>query len=153
MFKERDDKASRTEAVLTMNDGSVSIVLLKLSLTSRMADTLNNPDRFLDIQTLGGEQQFIAKSSIRMVRFAAIPKAEQLAPEPSAAAARANFDPYSILGVKKDAAPEEIRQAYYRMAKIYHPDRINAYELPEEVKQYVRDMLVRINLAFEQLGQ
>ena len=38
------------------------------------------------------------------------------------------------------------------MARLYHPDRIASYELPDEVKEYVRTMLVRINLAFEQIG-
>jgi hypothetical protein len=37
------------------------------------------------------------------------------------------------------------------MARLYHPDRIASYELPKEIKDYARAMLVRINLAFEQL--
>jgi hypothetical protein len=37
------------------------------------------------------------------------------------------------------------------MARLYHPDRIASYDLPEEIKDYARAMLVRINLAFEQL--
>ncbi|WP_421693829.1 J domain-containing protein [Aestuariivirga sp.] len=148
MFKERDDRASRTEVVLTLDDGSVSVVLIKLSLSSRIADTLNNADRFLDILTLSGQQQYIAKSSIRMARLAAVPKADQLAPPTSS-----NFDAHVVLGVSKDASADEIRQAYHKMAMLYHPDRIASYELPEEVKAYVRDMLVRINLAFEQIGR
>ena len=47
--------------------------------------------------------------------------------------------------------PDEVRQAYHKMARLYHPDRIASYELPDEVKEYARAMLVRINLAFEQL--
>jgi DnaJ-class molecular chaperone len=33
-----------------------------------------------------------------------------------------NDDPYTILGVKRDAAQEDIQKAYRRMAKKYHPD-------------------------------
>ena len=32
-------------------------------------------------------------------------------------------DYYEILGVRKDASPEEVRQAFRRLAKKYHPDR------------------------------
>ena len=32
-------------------------------------------------------------------------------------------DYYEILGVRKDATAEEIRQAFRRLAKKYHPDR------------------------------
>ena len=31
-------------------------------------------------------------------------------------------DPYSVLGVSKDATQEEIKKAYRKMGKMYHPD-------------------------------
>ena len=31
-------------------------------------------------------------------------------------------DPYSVLGLGRDATDEEVKQAYRRLAKKYHPD-------------------------------
>lgn len=33
------------------------------------------------------------------------------------------FDPYAVLGVERDATPEEVRQAYRRKAQDAHPDK------------------------------
>lgn len=151
MFNGRDDKANRTPVFLTMADGTLATVSIRLPLSNRLGDALNNDDVFLDALTPSGQQQFIAKTAIRMVRSAKVPKADQLDGEGPAPGTPA-FDPYAILKVAKDASHEEIRLAYHRMARLYHPDRIASYELPEEVKDYVRAMLVRINLAFEQIG-
>lgn len=151
MFNGRDDKVNRTPVFLTLTDGSVTTVSIRLPLSNRLGDALNNGDVFLDAVTPSGQQQFIAKTAIRMVRSANVPRADQLEGEGSAPGS-AGFDPYAILKVAKDAGKDEIRLAYHRMAKLYHPDRIASYELPEEVKDYVRAMLVRINLAFEQIG-
>lgn len=35
------------------------------------------------------------------------------------------IDYYKILGVDKTASSEEIKEAYYRLAKLHHPDRNN----------------------------
>ena len=53
-------------------------------------------------------------------------------------------DPYSVLGVSKDASEDEIKRAYRRLAKKYHPD-LNPGD-PEAARK-----MTEINAAFEQI--
>ena len=80
----------------------------------------------------------------------AVPRADQI-DLAAREAGMGDIDAHAVLKLEKGASPEEVRQAYHRMARLYHPDRIASYELPDEIKDYARAMLVRINLAFEQL--
>jgi hypothetical protein len=149
MYQSRE-RVNRTLVAITLSDDTVMTVSVRMPLSNRLGDALNMPDPFLDVLTARGEQQFIAKSSIRSVRSMEMPKADQLDLE-ARHAVLAELDPHAVLKVGKDAPQEEIRQAYHRMARLYHPDRIASYDLPDEMKEYARAMLVRINLAYEQL--
>ena len=53
-------------------------------------------------------------------------------------------DPYQVLGLTPDASDEEIKQAYRRLAKKYHPDRNPGDE--EAARQ-----MQRVNAAYEQI--
>ena len=53
-------------------------------------------------------------------------------------------DPYKILGVSRDASDEEIKRAYRRLAKKYHPD-LNPGD-PEAAKK-----MQQVNAAYEQI--
>lgn len=53
-------------------------------------------------------------------------------------------DPYQILGVSPDASDEDIKRAYRRLAKKYHPDLNPGDE--EAAKQ-----MQRVNAAYEQI--
>ena len=53
-------------------------------------------------------------------------------------------DPYKVLGVSPDASDEEIKQAYRRLAKKYHPDRNQG---SEEAAQKMQE----VNAAYEQI--
>ena len=149
MYQSRD-RVNRTLVALTLSDDTVRTVSVRMPLSNKLGDSLNTADMFLDVMTTGGEQQFIAKSDIRSVRSMDVPKADQLDLD-GRQAGLSNLDPHALLKVEKGATQEEVKQAYHKMARLYHPDRIASYELPDEIKEYARAMLVRINLAFEQL--
>lgn len=53
-------------------------------------------------------------------------------------------DPYKVLGVSPDATDDEIKQAYRRLAKQYHPDRNPGDE-------YAAKKMQQINAAYEQI--
>ena len=53
-------------------------------------------------------------------------------------------DPYKVLGVSRDASDEQIKQAYRRLAKKYHPDLNPGDEVAAQKMQ-------QVNAAYEQI--
>ena len=53
-------------------------------------------------------------------------------------------DPYAVLGVSRDASDDEIKKAYRRLAKQYHPD-VNPGD------EYAAQQMQQINAAYEQI--
>ncbi|MBI3674169.1 MAG: J domain-containing protein, partial [Rhizobiales bacterium] len=132
-------------------DGTVQNLSVKLSLSSKLHDTLNNAEAFLDVIDAEGKQSFLAKSAIARVELIEVPRANQINLFRRAGDS-STFDPYAVLGVAKGSDPVAIRQAYHATAKRYHPDRFLSIDLPKEMADYAAAMLVRINLAYEQIG-
>ncbi|QUV81143.1 DnaJ domain-containing protein [Chloracidobacterium sp. D] len=56
-------------------------------------------------------------------------------------------DPYEILGISPHATRDEIRDAYYRLAKDFHPDRHLSATL--ETRRQVEAIFARITEAYE----
>ena len=61
--------------------------------------------------------------------------------------ANTSKDYYATLGVKKDSSPEEIKQAYRRLAKVHHPDL-----QPEKNKAASAEKFKELNEAYEVLS-
>jgi hypothetical protein len=56
-------------------------------------------------------------------------------------------DPYEVLGIAPDAAPEEVRAAYRRESQRYHPDKVA--HLGEEFQQLAHEKFKEIQRAYE----
>ena len=147
MFDSKKDGA-RAMVAVSLIDGGVEKVSVRLTLSAKLNDILNNADAFLDVLDLQGRQYFIAKHRIARVELIEVPKANRM----REGAAGADFDPHAILGVARDADAETIRRAYHGLVKAYHPDRFSGVDLPKELRDYAAALLVRINLAMEQIG-
>lgn len=82
--------------------------------------------------------------------------AQPAAPEPEldgVDAARAmlgrikDSDHYAVIGVKPDADDDEVRKAYYRLARLYHPDRFGK-DLAGSDREVVEELFGRVSEAF-----
>ena len=56
-------------------------------------------------------------------------------------------DPYSVLGVSRNASDEEIRRAYLELARKYHPDKYAGSDLAELAEEKMKE----VNSAYEEI--
>ena len=60
-------------------------------------------------------------------------------------------DAYAVLGVTKDMSYKEIKNAYQRKRKEFHPDTLLSKGLPEELLEKAKDKFIEIQSAFEEI--
>jgi len=57
------------------------------------------------------------------------------------------MNPYEVLGVKPGATPDEIKSAYRKLIKQYHPDKF----IDNPLKNLAEDKMIEINEAYDSL--
>ena len=137
-------------ASVTLNTGERLSGTLSASGPGRLTEILNSQAPFVEFHCLDGTVLHFNKSAIISIAPLELPTADQLSRRNVDAAA---FDPYNILGVTAMATPEQLRDAYVNMARVYHPDRYAAAGLPREVTDYIAAMAKRINAAWDILSR
>jgi DnaJ domain len=142
------EKAS-TAVEVTLEDGEIVTGRVFFAATRSLGDELNNASGFIDFEAYDGNRFFLAKGSVQVVRPRAVPKADQLA---RAQTKNDQFNPWTILGIADGSGKDEVREAYHRLVKQYHPDRFAGMELPIEVKDYLNSMARRVNAAYTALN-
>jgi|LNFM01.1.fsa_nt_gb hypothetical protein len=133
---------------ITTEEGDRSSGKLLIAQGRTLAEVLNSPAAFLEFEPWGGERAFVAKSSLRAIRLVNAPRHESLGQRLSATA---EFDPHAILGVPASATHDEVKAAWHRLSKLYHPDRYASADLPSEVVEYLSVMARRVNAAYAAL--
>jgi len=106
----------------------------------RLSDLLNDDRAFLPFQTLAGEMRSISKSAIVDVREARENGV-------------ASGDPYELLGVAEDAAPEEVKAAYLKRLKAAHPDRLEALKLDPMLVDAAKRLSQDLNNAYDAIAR
>jgi len=63
------------------------------------------------------------------------------------------LDPYLVLGLAPEAPDDEIKRVYRRLAAEFHPDRLAAKGVPEEMMAMATARMTAINQAYDDLKQ
>jgi DnaJ like chaperone protein len=62
-------------------------------------------------------------------------------------------DPYTILGTNRMASNEEIKQAWRKLVRDTHPDKLMAQGLPQEFVELANEKLATINAAYDKVAK
>ncbi|MBK9078291.1 MAG: J domain-containing protein [Hyphomicrobium sp.] len=135
-------------AEITLADGQVRKGKFIVSAARSIFDVLNGDTKFLDFETFDGDRSLIAKSTLASITMVSAPSTGGLKARLQDGG---DFDPYAILGVSQGTSWEDVRAAYLKLSKIYHPDLFLSVALPPEVRDYLAAMARRINSAYRAL--
>jgi DnaJ like chaperone protein len=62
-------------------------------------------------------------------------------------------DAYTVLGLTPAAGEAEIKKAYRRMAKEYHPDVVASKGMGEDFQQFAAQKMRAVNGAYDQIKE
>lgn len=134
--------------VIAFLDGTSLRGTILMPRDKSLTDLFNMPSPFFEVEDVTGQIQVIAKTAVARLHRHEMPAADQLDKKLTALE---RADPWRILGIGRSAGRDEIRAAYVALARLYHPDRFAAADLPPEIAEYVDNMARRINAAYAEL--
>lgn len=127
-------------------DGALQKGRLWIVSGRSLGETLAGSNGFLEFTPFGEERaRYVSKAHIQSLAEIDIPKPTQLYDRRKGLE---SDDPYHILRVNAGVPWHAIREAYLKLAKTYHPDRVAGLNLPEEVMDYMNREARRINAAY-----
>lgn len=153
MYRRFEPESVETTVPVTVTkaDGSTLRGRIVLPLNCTLDELLNGNRTFLEFQVYGGEKSYVAKAEIRAIEPSHVPRPSDVNVRLSGHGE--TVDPYAVLGVARGSAQAEIKRAYHKLAKLYHPDRYASADLPEEVSIYLAGKARQVNAAFAALRE
>ncbi len=58
-------------------------------------------------------------------------------------------DPYEVLGLKSNASDDDIKKAYRKLIRDYHPDKLISHGVPQEFIDLANEKMATINSAYD----
>ena len=144
-----ETEKGRIAVTLTLASGDTLNGHVFVKASGQLRDLLNGPDRFLEFEKRDLSLVYLSKDNILTVAALVVPKNDQLQRRARDIHA---FDPYHSLGIERSAGPGEIRAAYWRRARDYHPDKLAGIGAPKEVVDYMNSMFARVHAAYKELS-
>ena len=144
-----DNTVMATVAVeLALADGSVMTGRAAMPPGRQLHKLMDTTDAFLFVETFDGEGSFVPKADIKGLKLI-----NPARPQPLRVVAidASSFDPLKVLGLEKGATSDDIKSAYHRLTKLYHPDAYASVILPPEVTAYLDARCKQVNAAFRVL--
>ena len=133
---------------ITLADGEVMKGRLLIAMGRNVFEVLNGAGTFVEFEPYGGERTYLAKAALHGVKMTNVPRSSQLS---TRLRDMDEFDPHGVLGVANGSSLDEIKAAWHRKVKTYHPDRYTNADLPGEVREYLAAMARRVNAAYAAL--
>jgi hypothetical protein len=157
MFSKGDpaNKLKRIRVTLKMREGECETCTILAPAHHPLRQSLNDDGPFVEIETEDGAQAFVLKAEIARIDLHEAPE-----PRPADSDGRDYVNNYSrfeasdarlVLGVSGHATKEELHATWRELAKAYHPDRLAALGLPDEMLRHADRVLARINAAYQRL--
>jgi DnaJ-domain-containing protein 1 len=152
MFSKSDpsDTQKRVRVELRMRSGESEKGSLLIAAHHTLRQTLSDDAPFLEIETAEGTHAFLLKTEIARID----PVNSESRQRPRDGDDWTRFDAKDarlVLGVAADATLDEIQSVWRALAKAYHPDRLMALGLPEELLRHAERVLVKVNAAYQSL--
>lgn len=152
MFSKSDpsDVQKRVRVVLKIRSGETEKGSILIASHHSLRQALNDVAPFIELETADGSHSYILKTEITRID----PVGEEPRRSPPDGDDWSRFDANDarvVLGVDADATQDALHAAWRELAKAYHPDRLAALGLPEEMLRHADRVLARINAAYRRL--